>query len=84
MPWQNEHFFILVTNRNSLFSTPMGPICLLRLLALQKTRKSHYLPVQHQLQEALFLCGAFGRYHNLNHECHFCVYLLFPLIFPTL
>lgn len=84
MPRQNEHFLILVTIRNRLFSSPSGPICLLRLLMLQKTRKSHYLPVQHWLQEASFLCGAFGHYHNPNHKCHFCVYLLFPLIFPTL
>lgn len=81
-PWQNECFLILVTIRNRLVSSPLGPIFLLRLLVLHKTRKSHYLLVQHRLQEASILCGAFGRYHNPNHKCHFCVYLLFPLIFP--
>ena len=83
-PWPNEHFLILVSIRHCLFSSPSGPICLLRLLALQKTRKSHNLPVQHRLQEGSCLCGAFGRYHNPNHECHFCVCLPFSLIFLTL
>lgn len=39
MPWQNEHFFILVTNRNSLFSTPMGPICLFETAGASEDKK---------------------------------------------
>lgn len=70
---------ILVTIWNHLMSSPLGTVLILRLSVLQKTRKFHCVTVQHQMQEASFLCGAFGRYHYPNNECHFCVYLPFDL-----